>query len=75
MYIAELYKCKTVHSKTSLLEILKVPSIIHAEVEKAIDIKKVEKAMGSDVIGNDILKHSKDTLAVIFTDNLCSTIL
>lgn len=74
-YYRELYKNDTKDKEIILTEPPDIPSILQAEVERAIDTQKIDKTPGPDGITNELLKHSKEVLIPALTDmfnDICS---
>ncbi|XP_075990548.1 uncharacterized protein LOC142986144 [Anticarsia gemmatalis] len=67
-YYKDLYKNDIKGKEIVLTETSHIPTILQAEVEKAIDTQKIDKTPGPDGISNEILKHSKEVLAPVLTD-------
>lgn len=67
-YYKNLYRNNTAQSEINLEDTSNTPSILQAEVSKAIDTQKREKAPGPDGISNEILTYSEEILLPVLTD-------
>ncbi|GBP72784.1 LINE-1 retrotransposable element ORF2 protein [Eumeta japonica] len=67
-YYKNLYRNNTKQAEINLVDTSNIPSVLQAEVSKAIDTQKREKAQGPDGISNEILKYSKEILLPVLTD-------
>ncbi|CAG4955876.1 unnamed protein product [Colias eurytheme] len=67
-YYKKLYQNNTTQAEINLVDTSNTPSILQAEVSKAIDTQKSEKAPGPDGISNEILRYSKEILLPVLTD-------
>ncbi|KAG6464707.1 hypothetical protein O3G_MSEX014681 [Manduca sexta] len=67
-YYKELYKNDIKEKEIVLVELSDIPTILHSEVEKAIDTQNIDKTPGPDGISNEILKHSKEVLVPVLTE-------
>ncbi|GBP91608.1 LINE-1 retrotransposable element ORF2 protein [Eumeta japonica] len=67
-YYKNLYRNNSKQAEINLVDTSNTPSILQAEVSKAIDTQKREKAPGPDGISNEILRYSKEILLPVLTD-------
>ncbi|GBP94067.1 LINE-1 reverse transcriptase homolog [Eumeta japonica] len=67
-YYKKLYENKKTKEEIDLANTISIPSILEAEVEKAIDTQSIDKTPGLDGINNEILKQGKEILIPVLTD-------
>ncbi|CAH0717940.1 unnamed protein product, partial [Brenthis ino] len=75
-YYKRLYESNTTEDEIDLADTSNIPTILQAEVEKAIDTQKADKTPGPDGISNEILRQGKEVLTPVLTDmfnNIIST--